>query len=247
MSVILVLNEKGGVGKTTTAVTVAAGLARADREVLIVDLDTQGNVSSSLGIEKKSVLFEWLINGAKLQDVAFNARPHLDVIRSDKSAAMMKVALTGMQFREQVLKKALSGYESLWDDVVIDASPSFDILHAAAMIAADWLIIPTAMNQFSVDGLIEVIGSLTSIREAVPSAKCEIAGIMPVMYEKVTRESLDQLKALTNAFKGMVWPVIPLDTNVKEAAREGKTLYEWPRCKALAGYEACVESLIKII
>lgn len=246
MAIILVLNEKGGVGKTTTAVNIAALLASRDREVLIIDMDTQGNVSSSLGIEKKSVLFEWLIQDQPLKDLAFNARPHLDVIRSDKTTSILKTVLAGMSFREQVLKKHLKGYEQFWDDVVLDCSPSFDLLHAAAMIAADLLIIPTAMDQFSIDGVMEVISSLYDIKE-VTDSKCQLAGVIPIKYENRTRESHDQLKALAKAVDRWVWPAIPQETGVREAAREGKTLLEWPRGKALAGYEACVARLMELI
>lgn len=246
MAIILVLNEKGGVGKTTTAVNLAAGLAMRGREELIVDLDTQGNVSSSLGIEKKSVLFEWLVGDAPMKDLAFNARPHLDVMRSDRTTSMLKTVMAGMSFRELVLAKHLKGYEQFWDDVVLDCSPSFDLLHAAAMIAADLLIIPTAMDQFSVDGVMEVISSLHDIKE-VTDSKCMLAGVIPIRYENRTRESHAQLKALAKACRGWVWPVVPQDTRVREAAREGKTLWEYPRGKALEGYEACLEKLLELI
>ena len=143
MTIITVANQKGGVGKTTTAVNLAHGAAMRGMSVLVVDLDTQGNVADALGLEDGSELYSWLINGASIGKAAVPAtgRERLSVIRSNKTTAQLKVAVSGMDFREMVISNALQGYA--FDLVILDCPPSVDILHTAALVAADLLIIPT--------------------------------------------------------------------------------------------------------
>ena len=259
MTIITIANQKGGVGKTTTAVTLAMGLAIRGRQVLLVDLDTQGNVSDALGIEKSSALYEWLILDKDKKEVAINslrlddvkeqnvaARKRLDVIRSDKTTAKLKMILGGMEYREQVIDRALNCYENYWDDVVIDCAPSVDVLHTAAMVAADWLIIPTKLDQFSVDGVVETLNSLAAVRSMTKS-KCKCAGIIPTFYDRVTKESHAQLKALAEYAPELVWPPVAQDTSCREASRIGKLLWEIPHGRALTGYAECLDRLLKII
>jgi len=249
MTIITVANQKGGVGKTTTAVTLAHGLAANQfMEVLLVDLDTQGNVSDALGIEKSAALYEWLILEKPMKEVAVNARKRLDVIRSNKMTAKLKVSLSGMDFREQVLANGLSGYQNYWDVVVIDCAPSVDVLHTAAMVAADLLIIPTRLDQFSVDGVVETLTSLDSVRRATKS-RCELAGIIPTFFDRVTNESHAQLEALAKVYGKSVWPVVRQDTGCRSASRLGKTLWECeiPPAGALGGYEECLSRLVELL
>ncbi|PKO03067.1 MAG: hypothetical protein CVU43_04610 [Chloroflexi bacterium HGW-Chloroflexi-5] len=246
MAIIAVVNQKGGVGKTTTAVTLAMGLALRGREVLVVDSDTQGNVSDALGIEKSSSLYEWLILDKDMKDVAMNARLRLDVIRSDKTTAKLKMILGGMDYREQVIARALEGYEDYWDDVVIDCAPSVDVLHTAAMVAADWLIIPTKLDQFSIDGVVETLNSLEAVRSMTKS-KCKCAGIIPTFYDRVTNESHAQLKALAEYAPELVWPPVAQDTSCREASRLGLTLWETGPGRALTGYAECLDRLMKVL
>lgn len=244
MSIITIANQKGGVGKTTTAVTLAMGMALRGFEILLVDLDTQGNVSDALGIEKDSSLYEWLILDKPLKGVAVNARQRLDVIRSDKTTAKLKVALSGMDFREQILSRGLSCYGNYWDHVVIDCAPSVDVMHTAAMVAADLLVIPTRLDQFSVEGVVETMTSLDTVRSMTKS-KCRVAGIIPTFFDKVTKESHEQLKVLAKTFNGQVWPVVPQDTSCRVASRKGLTLWEMGPGRALTGYAECLARLMR--
>jgi chromosome partitioning protein len=259
LTIVTIANQKGGVGKTTTAVTLAMGLAMKGRQVLLVDLDTQGNVSDALGIEKSSSLYEWLILDKDMKEVAASsmdrkdkkglnviARTRLDVIRSDKTTAKLKMILGGMEYREQVIDRALNCYENYWDDVVIDCAPSVDVLHTAAMVAADWLIIPTKLDQFSIDGVVETLNSLEAVRSMTKS-KCKCAGIIPTFYDRVTKESHAQLKALAGVYPELVWPPVAQDTSCREASRLGKMLWEIPHGRALTGYAECLERLMKIL
>jgi chromosome partitioning protein len=244
MTIITIANQKGGVGKTTTAVNLAHGAALRGQTVLLVDLDTQGNAADALGLDEGSELYEWLILGKPFTQVILNARKHLDVIRSNKTTAQLKVALSGMDFREMILANALKDYE--YDLVILDCPPSVDILHTAALVAADLLIIPTRLDQFAIKGVIEMLRSLDSVQRATRS-NCRLAGIIPTFYDKVTKESQGQLENLAASYGGLVWPPVAQDTVCRVANRLGKTLYEmdgYPRARI--GYADCLEKLLKI-
>lgn len=246
MTIVTVANQKGGVGKTTTAVNLAHGAALKGMDVLIIDLDTQGNVADALGMEEGSELYSWLINGALVNRVAVKARdPRLKVIRSNKTTAQLKMAAAGMDFREMILCSGLAGHE--FDLVIMDCPPSVDILHTAALVAADLLIIPTKLDQFAIKGVIEMLRSLDSVQRATRS-KCVMAGIIPTFYDKVTNESQAQLENLAENYGKVVWPPIAQDTTCRVANRLGKTLWEMEGSpRARTGYAECLERLIKLV
>ena len=245
MTIVTIANQKGGVGKTTTAVTLAHGAAMRGESVLLVDLDTQGNCADALGLEEGSELYEWLILGHAIDLVTVKARERLDVIRSNKTTAQLKVSISGMDFREMVLAIALADYEH--DLVIIDCPPSVDILHTAALVAADLLIIPTKLDQFAIKGVIEMLRSLESVQRATRS-KCNLAGIIPTFYDRVTNESQGQLENLAEQYGGLVWPPIAQDTSCRVANRLGKTLWEMEGSpRARMGYAECLERMLKII
>lgn len=244
MIIITIANQKGGVGKTTTAVTLADGLARDGMHTLLIDLDAQGNVADALGMDSGHELYDWLVkeNGCLVQ-----AKQNLKLIRSDKQTELLKMVLTGMDFREMVLINALIKLEKQIEEfekvsldyVIIDCAPSVDVLQTAALVAADYLIIPTKLDQFSIKGVKEMLKSLAAVRTASPS-KCELAGILPTFYDLVTVESHIQLMNLAAAFAKKVWLPIKTDTKCRVANREGKTLWQVGDSKALEGYKAAL-------
>lgn len=245
MSIVTIANQKGGVGKTTTAVNLAHGAALRGMDVMIIDLDTQGNVADALGMDEGAELYEWLILGKSLDEVKVNARQRLDVIRSNKETAQLKVAAAGMDFREMIIANAMRAYD--YDLVVLDCPPSVDILHTAALVVADLLIIPTKLDQFAIKGVIEMLRSLDSVQRATRSG-CKLAGIIPTFYDKVTNESQGQLENLAASYGTFVWPPVAQDTSCRVANRLGKTLWEvdgHPR--ALVGYSECLDKLRKIL
>lgn len=248
MTIVAIANQKGGVGKTTTAINVAHGAALRGYEVLVIDLDTQGNVADALGMESGSELYDWLITQKDILRVAVRVpgREHLSVIRSDKSTAMLKVAASGMDFREMIIANGVQGYEETYDLVVLDCPPSVDILHTAALVAADLLIIPTKLDQFAIKGVVEMLRSLESVQRATRS-RCKLAGIIPTFYDKVTNESHAQLENLVSGYGGFVWPPVAQDTSCRVANRIGKTLWEMEGSpRARLGYAECLDRLLKI-
>lgn len=231
-----ILNQKGGVGKTMTAVTLASGLARQGYDVLLVDLDTQGNVADCLGLPpgddlRRLLSPEWRhpLNEA----ATASGQEHLDVVRSDKSTAALKQSLAGVTLREYLLAEALE--KARYDVILLDCAPSVDLLHFAALVAADYLLIPTRLDKLAVNGVRDALQTLLALKRI---SRCQIAGVLPTFYERVTAESHEQLTHLARTFGRLVLPPIPQDTQCRVANRYGKTLWQHaPETRALTGYE----------
>lgn len=234
---LAILNQKGGVGKTTTAVTLASGFAQKGYKVLLVDLDTQGNVADSLGIPQGDGLRRLLSPDLRQpleQIVTYSRQECLFVICSDKTTAGLKQTLAGVTLREYILADALEAAD--YDLIFLDCAPSVDLLHFAALAAADYLLIPTRLDKLAINGVRDALQSLVSLKCV---SHCQLAGILPTFYERVTVESHVHLTHLAQTFGRLVLPPIPQDTHCRVASRCGKTLWEYePGTRALLGYGA---------
>lgn len=232
-TIITVANQKGGVGKTTTAVTLGHGLAKAGRRVLIVDLDPQGHVAFALGMAKSNGLYRLLVDAEPLKTVAVNARPNLDIVPSDKTGEAAKRYITTVNFREKVLIKALKG--AAYDVIVLDTPPSIDVLHVAALVASHFVIIPTKLDAMAIDGVNEILRSMGEVEQ---DHRFDGYSIIPTFYDRTTKETATQLRELVEAFGDSVWPPVPQDTKAREAAAFGQTLWEYsPDSPSVMGYQ----------
>jgi chromosome partitioning protein len=234
-TIMAIANQKGGVGKTTTAVTLAHGLALRGYRSLLIDLDPQGNVSDCLKLPAGNDLFALLAPGNELalkNGVSLSGRENLDVIRSDKRTVTLKLMLAGLDMREYVLDDLLKKHD--YDVVLLDCAPSVDVLMTAAIVAADYLLIPTRLDQLSAKGIRDLLQSLDSLKRI---ATCTLGAIIPTFYDRQTNESYLQLRHLVQSFGEAVWPPIPQDTVCREAARFGMTLWEYaPLTRSVIGY-----------
>lgn len=246
-SIWAIANQKGGVGKTVTAVSLGHAAARAGARVLLIDLDPQGNCADSMGLPAGAELVTWLgrgLAGQEITGLALAARENLYLLRSDKTTAALKTSLAGRGFVEYSIRDGLENHP--FDLVILDCAPSLDVLHLAALVAADWLLIPTRLDEFAIKGVQEVLTTLAQIRKR--GSSCQLAGILPTFYEKTTKESQGQLENLVAHFHGLVWGVIPQDVVIRESNRAGKTVWEYaPGSRAAGAYGHALERLAGLL
>lgn len=235
-TIIAVANQKGGTGKTTTVVTLGHRLAMDGYAVLLVDTDVQGHVAVALGLEKQPGVYravQWFQGVGDLLIVP--ARDRLDVLPGDKSTEPAKRILAGLDFRERVLAEVFAEVSDRYDVIIIDCAPSVDVLHVAALVAADYLLVPTRLDHLAIDGVVEVINSLAGIKRRSDQG-AKLLGIVPTFLDRQTNESVVQLQALVNRFGKMVLPPVPVDVRLRECPAYGKTIWEYaPTSRSVVG------------
>jgi len=233
MKIISFANQKGGVGKTTSAVTLADGLARRQHRTLLIDLDPQGHVAFAFGLDKSPGLYRWICLEEPLQKVVTNVRPDLDIIPGDKNTEKVKRQITLSDFRETTLLDRLQG--APYDIVLMDMAPSLDVLHINGLVASQWVVIPTRLDAMAVDGVKEILLTMGEISQR--GHPFEGYAILPTFFDRTTRETLVQFQEIVRAFNEHVLPPIPQDTRARESAAYGKTVWEYaPRSPVVSGF-----------
>ena len=233
--IVAVANQKGGVGKTTTAVTLAHGLAIQGKEVLLLDLDPQGQCASALGLVQEPGVFNLLVGDQTLPDVTRSTgRPHLTLIPGNKRTATAQLVLNAEGFEINIIRDALrsvlrhssgQALQGKLDFVVIDTAPSVGGLQEAALFAADLVIIPTAVDYLATEGVVKVMETIEALTEKHAWAG-SVLGILPTFYDDVTRESRQTLEDLRCTFGDVILSPIHRATILRECGAEGKTIWE---------------------
>ncbi len=239
-----IFNHKGGTGKTTTTVSIAAGLAMKGYKVLLVDTDSQGNVGVSLGVKAEKTLYHCLVMGLKPQDVAVTVRENLDLVASNETLAAAELYLAGRQNRDRILKDRLAAAANHYDVIILDCSPSLSLLNQNALVFADGILVPVACDFLSLVGVRQVIKTVKNVNSLLHHP-VQIYGVLPTFYDSRARICRDAWGTLKEHFGDRCFQPVRSTTKIKEAPAQGKTIFEHaPDSPAATDYLRVVERLV---
>lgn len=226
--VIAVANQKGGVGKTTTSVNLAAGLALAERRTLLVDLDPQGNATTGLGVDKAGLertIYHVLLEGVSITDARIKTDlAFLDLVPADIDLVGAEIELVTISDREQVLRNSLADVAGTYDFVVIDCPPSLGLLTLNALTAANTALVPLQCEYYSMEGLAHILRTITLVKEKL-NPSLEVEGVVLTMFDGRTSLAAQVKSEVQGHLGGQVMQsIIPRNVRITEAPSHGKPI-----------------------
>lgn len=250
MKIIAVANQKGGVGKTTTAVNASACLAEKGVKTLVVDSDPQGNTTSGLGIDKAAVsehsLYDVLINKVDIKNAIIHTKwDNLDICPSHIQLSGAEIELVSVEDREFQLKKALAGVASRYDFAVIDCPPSLGIITLNALAAADTVLIPIQCEYYALEGLSQLMSTIKNVRRSI-NPSLEIEGALLTMFDSRTNLSMEVVEEVKKALpKKVCSTIIPRNVRLSEAPSFGEPIVVYDKnSRGAMCYRALAEELL---
>lgn len=248
--IIAVVNQKGGVGKTTTAVNLAAALTERGKKVLVCDFDPQANATSGMGVNKrkiKSSSYDCVIDGISAAQAIVSTK-YGDVLPSSADLAGAGVELIGMEQREKQLKKVLEPVRDKYDLILIDCPPSLEMLTLNGLVASDGILIPVQCEYYALEGLSDLMATLRSVKKKM-NPFLEIFGVVLTMFDGRTNFSAQVAEEVRRHFPGKVFAsMIPRNVRLAEAPSHGMPVTAYDKIsRGSVAYKALAEEVEKKI
>jgi chromosome partitioning protein len=248
--IVCISNQKGGVGKTTTAINLAASLAAAERKTLLIDLDPQGNAGSGLGVDKTQLtgsIYDALIDGQALGELVHPTELRfLDVVPATNDLTGAEVELVGMERREFRLKVALEQVKRKYDYVLIDCPPSLGLLTINALVAADAVLVPLQTEYYAMEGLAQLMSTVELVQQNL-NPKLSVEGIVLTMFDPRANISHQVADEVRRVFPALVYStVVPRNVRLAESPSFGKPVLLYDiRSKGCEAYLGVARELLK--
>ena len=244
---VAIVNQKGGVGKTTTCVNLCAALHEAGKRVLLCDFDPQANSTSGMGVDKGAAqgVYDVLINGADARESVAHSR-YGDVLPSSKALAGAGIEMIGRDKREFLLKEALAPLAGEYDYIFIDCPPSLELLTLNALCAADAILVPVQAEYFALEGLSDLLNTVRIVKRSL-NPSLELEGVLLTMYDARTNLAMQVAEEVKRYFPGKVYAtVIPRNVRLSEAPSHGKPINAYDRAsRGAEAYDAFAREFLK--
>ena len=244
---IAIVNQKGGVGKSTTCVNLAAALVEKGKRVLLCDFDPQANATSGMGVDKtlSKGVYEVLVSDVPTEDVIVHTK-YGDVLPSNKALAGAGIELIGFDRREFLLKDALDQVRERYDYIFIDCPPSLGLLTLNALCAADSLLVPVQGEYYALEGLSDLMNTVRIVRRSL-NPHLSLEGVLLTMFDGRTNLALQVAEEVKHYFPGKVYAtVIPRNVRLSEAPSHGKPITAYDRtCRGAEAYTALAAEFLK--